>query len=273
MYTPTHANHGHSNILARTDALPTLKEQLADVKIKSPIEQHMRGRSGLFRQQNVEKRRVMSVREWAELCAREEFRAPGVREVGLHARSHVPTRKPKKEKKKVDAQTPELAEPETAIGPKRKDEDEMDVDGINDVCVDATHEETSPLVKEGDSTVLAATSSTPIDTTIQAKIDEDEALGTDGEALQNTKAKRAAQNREIREANLAERAARDADFLNTFDPHKYWLPPDTAASDYTFEFCQKLERQYWRNCSLGKPPWYGADTLGLFDFARLYLRI
>ncbi|EGO23093.1 hypothetical protein SERLADRAFT_340652, partial [Serpula lacrymans var. lacrymans S7.9] len=47
-----------------TDALPSLKEQLANVKIKSPIEQHMLGRGGLFRQENIEKRRIMSVREW-----------------------------------------------------------------------------------------------------------------------------------------------------------------------------------------------------------------
>ncbi|EED78550.1 predicted protein, partial [Postia placenta Mad-698-R] len=46
------------------DTLPSVTPQLGNVKLKNPIEQHMLGRGGLFRQENVEKRRVMSVREW-----------------------------------------------------------------------------------------------------------------------------------------------------------------------------------------------------------------
>jgi len=37
----------------------------------------MVGISGLFRQQNVEKRRVYSLREWFELGMSEDFRTPG----------------------------------------------------------------------------------------------------------------------------------------------------------------------------------------------------
>ncbi|TFY51813.1 hypothetical protein EVJ58_g10367, partial [Rhodofomes roseus] len=70
-----------------TDSLPPLNEQLGQVRLKNPIEQHMFGHGGLFRQENVEKRRTMSVREWAELCSKDELRAPGVDDVGLHARS------------------------------------------------------------------------------------------------------------------------------------------------------------------------------------------
>ncbi|KAJ3012006.1 hypothetical protein NUW54_g1999 [Trametes sanguinea] len=70
-----------------TAALPSVVPQLENVKLKNPIEQHMLGQGGLFQQQNIEKRRVMSVREWAELCAKEDLRAPGVEEVGLHARA------------------------------------------------------------------------------------------------------------------------------------------------------------------------------------------
>jgi hypothetical protein len=77
------------------------------------------------------------------------------------------------------------------------------------------------------------------------------------------KTKRLAQTRESREANLAELPSVIVAFLETFDPHTHWLPTNTKATDYTPDFCQKLERQYWRNCGLGKPAWYGADTLGL----------
>src|ERR1700678_705757 len=71
---------------SRTASLPALKPQLAEVKIKTPIEQHMLGNAGLFRQENMEKRKVMSVREWVELCSKDEFRAPGLFDVGLTSR-------------------------------------------------------------------------------------------------------------------------------------------------------------------------------------------
>jgi hypothetical protein len=70
------------------------------------------------------------------------------------------------------------------------------------------------------------------------------------------------QTREAREAQLAARAAKDAAFMEVFDPNKDWLPPGTTPEDYTTEFCQKLERHYWRNCGFGRPAWYGADSQG-----------
>lgn len=50
---------------------------LEDIRIRHPIEQNMVGISGLFRQQNIEKRRVYSLREWFELGMSEDFRTPG----------------------------------------------------------------------------------------------------------------------------------------------------------------------------------------------------
>ena len=61
---------------------------------------------------------------------------------------------------------------------------------------------------------------------------------------------------------MAEKAARDAAFLESFDTKTSWLPPNTQPDDYTPEFCKELERQYWRNCGLSKPAWYGADMQG-----------
>ena len=67
----------------RVDSLPSVIPQLAGVRVTTPIEQHMLGRSGLFRQQNIEKRKIMSVREWAELCSKDDFRALGIDDIGL----------------------------------------------------------------------------------------------------------------------------------------------------------------------------------------------
>ncbi|KAJ4500376.1 JmjC domain, hydroxylase-domain-containing protein [Lentinula lateritia] len=86
-----------------SDALPSVKEQLSSVQIKAPIEQLMLGQTGLFRQQNMEKRRTMSVREWAEFCSQPEYRAPSVDEVGIHARTTVKPKTRKTRKSKVTA--------------------------------------------------------------------------------------------------------------------------------------------------------------------------
>jgi hypothetical protein len=241
----------------RTAALPPLKEQLKEVKIKSPIEQHMLGRGGLFRQENMEKRKVMSVREWAELCAKDEFRAPGIDEVGLHARSaNVKPRAKKGKRKVVKAE---------AVGPEQdtmviKEEPVDELSPLVPMVYGDAGSNYNPIVLSPPDSV--ATSVSPAD----RGSDKTGAVPAETEEVVDEKPKakgrRVAQTKEAREANLAERAVRDAEFLETFDPHIAWQPPNTKPTDYTPEFCQKLERQYWRNCGLGKPAWYGADSQG-----------
>ncbi|KAJ7199590.1 JmjC-domain-containing protein [Mycena pura] len=184
-----------------TDARPNIKPQLARVKIKSPIEQFMRGGGGLFRQENMEKRKAMSVREWAELCSKDEFRAPGVEQVGLHKNQSAQTPLPSRRKKPKGKDNPEV---QTAAG-------------------------------------------VPIASPPKNTIPDPEDAKPDDSKPRNRR---------------AERADKDVSFLETFSPHTDWLPPDTTAADYTPEFCNKLERTFWRNCGIGKPPWYGADTMG-----------
>ncbi|KAH7886650.1 JmjC domain, hydroxylase-domain-containing protein [Phlebopus sp. FC_14] len=261
------------------NALPSLKDQLATVKIRSPIEQHMLGRGGLFRQENVEKRRVMSVREWAELCNKEEFRAPGVEDVGLHARSTTAKARParKSRAKPATRKSADPAEAEDHNGPVKEERAEETMD----MCVDASHlVPMSPPTSVGnaqtpqfnDVDVLPTQTSdmnAPAGTEVHDIDLEEDGDGSTHRSFEDDsnpsdekskmKGKRAAQNRD---AQLAERAAKDAAFLASFNPQKDWLPADTTNADYTNEFCQKLERQYWRNCGLGKPAWYGADMQG-----------
>ncbi|KAF7361182.1 Specific transcriptional repressor [Mycena sanguinolenta] len=197
-----------------TAALPDITPQLSAVKIKSPIEQFMRGRAGLFRQENVEKRKQMSVREWAELCAKDEFRAPSKDHVGVHnggGVQHPPRTRRKKQVKEKEQQNAE------------KDKEEVKV--------------------EQPDVAMASPPNSPSPDPDDSKPEPD-----------SRSAK--ARNRRV------ERADKDASFLETFHPHTDWLPPSTTAADYTPEFCAKLERTYWRNCGLGKPAWYGADTMG-----------
>ncbi|KAG6820302.1 hypothetical protein H0H93_002566 [Arthromyces matolae] len=221
-----------------TNSLPPLKEQLVTAKIRTPIEQHMFGSGGRFRQENMEKRKVMSTREWAELCAKDDFRAPGVGEVGLQARSAYIRPRTRRIKK-------------TETGP----------DQSSRIKQESVDEDFAGSCSAKDATVLSPPNSigSPSSPSSQSPLKDDE---EDEEIKPQTKKKRVGPSRQAREAALADRAAQDIKFLETFDPHKDWLPPNTTAADYTPEFCQMLERHFWRNLSLGKPAWYGADTAG-----------
>jgi hypothetical protein len=216
----------------------------------------MLGRGGLFRQENMEKRKVMSVREWAELCAKDEFRAPGVNEVGLHARSANHKPKAKKSKKKGDTVIPD------SVGPNVIAIKQEAIDDEQPMLFGDTGSNHQPIVLSPPSSIATPISPTGGSDKADAVVVESE---TKSEEKPTGKGRRVAQTREAREAGLADRAARDIEFLETFDPHADWQPSGTKSTDYTPEFCQKLERQYWRNCGLGRPAWYGADTQGWYS--------
>ena len=200
----------------------------------------MLGNAGLFRQENMEKRKVMSVREWVELCSKDEFKAPGVFDVGLTSRGAniaVKSKTQRKGKQKAGTVEAESAGPAVVIKQEPLDE-----------CSSSQSVATPPH-SEGTLTTTHGSSR-------RKKASKDE------NPKPKPKPKRTGPTRETREANLANRAALDRDFIEDFSPHKEWLPLNTEPTDYTPEFCQKLERQFWRNCGLGKPAWYGADSQG-----------
>ncbi len=241
------------NYSSRTASLPDIKPQLENVKIKTPIEQHMLGRGGLFRQENMEKRKFMSVREWVELCTKDEFRAPGVQEVGLSSRNMntppVRTRPTRGKQKPVVANSEASGSATLPVVIKEEPMDHFpSFSGLHTVATPPNSEGTPPDTSLPEAAPTKASKSKKKKPVKQAP---------------KPRTKRATQTKEAREASLAERAARDRAFLEVFGPDDEWLPPNTSAADYTPEFCQKLERQYWRNCGLGKPAWYGADTQGM----------
>ena len=183
----------------------------------------------------------MSVREWAELCAKDDYKAPGVEDVRQHARGTV-GRSVSTGKKKVSNRHSVTADPDRAHMVKQEAADNGQMEDDHSYGAPASPPDSSA----GPQQIL------------DNGVDEAQ-IAPEEDKLQ---AKKRRQSRQAKEARLAERAAFDAAFLETFDPHSHWLPPNTKASDYTAEFCQRLERQYWRNCGLAKPAWYGADSQG-----------
>lgn len=231
------------------------------MRVKSPIEQHMLGHAGLYRQQNIEKRKVMSVREWAELCAKDEWRAPGVDEVALKAAGDkLPPRKKRgKKAERLAKDEPVDTEIHDISIVKEEDaESTFELVGVDDT---ATHHEAIPPEDLDHMHTLEEVPDHE-DEEHRSPTPANDAESMTPECTSGRK-KRVFQTRAARDAALALRAELDKEYLKAFDPHSAWLPPDTKAANYTPEFCSTLERRYWRNCGLGKPPWYGADTAGM----------
>lgn len=257
-----------SSFLHRFNALPSAIPQLAHVKLRNPIEQQMVGRGGLFRQQNMEKRRIMSVREWAELCAKEDHRAPTIDEA-QGGRRHAPgtTRsRTRRGRASVPSEEHLNENGEGAVEEDKVDEDKMDdsqkgEEGASDHNVD--HDSNIPTGEwkaDADFDVdPASTLPTPPPTTHSS---DTLPPGIDTSPTPTSTKRSAAERKEAKDAL-------DAAFLATFDPHKDWLPHGMVAEDYTPEFCRVLERIYWRNCSLGRAPWYGADMMGATSYYNI----
>jgi hypothetical protein len=195
----------------------------------------MIGRTGLFRVQNVE-RKGMSLREWVDLCDQDDYRSPGVKDVGLPTerapRPRVQHRTHRKHKAPAES-TPVKSEPP----------EDTQVSSIPS----PPHSE-----REGSDTAVK-----------DEKDNKDNDDKEDREEVQAPRRRgRGRPTKEEKETLAAEGAELDRQFLEDFDPRQDWLPRDTKPEDYTPDFCRQLERQFWRNCGIGKAAWYGADTAG-----------
>lgn len=216
---------------------------LQDVQLKHPIEQHMLGRGGLFQQNNVEKRRTYSVREWSELCNSDGLKPPSRQELeaatGRGARAVRRQPQPKERatstplsEPKPDDEPAHLATPPASVADTHDEDEDDEMEGVSAA---------SPPKDEPVSLPTPPGLNAPLPT----------------EELDKKAAARAA-----KVARVAARQAQDDEWLKNFDPATHWLPDGMRAEDYTPEFCKLLERHYWRNCGLGKPPMYGADMQG-----------
>src|ERR1700735_2552822 len=63
----------------RRDALPPLDEKVKEIRLKSPIEQQFAASAGVFRQVNLEKRKVFNLPQWREACESTNHQPPARR--------------------------------------------------------------------------------------------------------------------------------------------------------------------------------------------------
>jgi hypothetical protein len=79
--------------------LPPLDEQVKSIKLRNAIEQQFAGSGGVYRQMNIEKRRVYNLPQWRALCESTDHQPPAKRGEVRLAGHTVGKRKPKPKSK------------------------------------------------------------------------------------------------------------------------------------------------------------------------------
>jgi len=246
---------------------PITKQSLADVRIKSPIQQNMLGQAGLFRATNVEKNknRPLSIKEWYEKTRDNRWAGPGPMDVDVtrdrdsaaaKAKRREAEEKRKKDRdaareKRVKAAERREARKRAAAEPggHANDQEELDDAQLEELEFNGLDSSQVDVDKNGGSSGHAG-------------LDGDASMA-DVPALEPHTHHSPLSSRSSPSAKTPESTGPSLEpFYQTFNPETAWLPPNTSASDYTPEACAQMERKFWKTMGLGEPGWYGADLQG-----------
>ena len=235
-----------------TASLPPIPfRALADVRIKNPIQQNMLGRSGLFRQTNVEKNkaRPLTIKDWFEKCNDAKFAGPGPKDFDptLDRDSEAAKRAREEAQAEIRRKREEAREKRSAKARRKAEKDEQgpcssqqsqDVHGGDDVEDGKTDPNDGDVGMKEDR----QDSVPPLDPSRHSSHSSPDSLAKTPETDQEREP--------------------IPQWYDAFHPGADWLPKETHFEDYTPEACASLERRFWKNMGLGEPSWYGADLQG-----------
>lgn len=244
-----------SNHFFRRDTLPPLDERVKEVRLKNAIEQQFAGSGGVFRQTNIEKRRVYNLPQWRENCESTDHQPPARRGEVRMAGHTVGKRKPKAKKSNLQKLTSPTPARESVPPPASDPSETAEVSSEQPQLPSPEHsseEDHPPAIEETVSApVVDAVGAMDVDPPIAQPINRP----SSPRSPHTRKRKRVASNDPNSDTDQANT---DPDFQN-FDYRIY------NASEYTVERCKELERIYWKTITFNNPM-YGADMPGsLFD--------
>lgn len=229
-----------------TGALPTItKRTLSNVRIKSPIQQTMLGRSGLFRVTNVEKRKAhpLDIHEWFDMCQSKKFVGPGPKDGDRTLDRDSKEAKERRQRAEVEIKAQRLEKREKLAAAKKRKA--------------ARESVAKDIAMEG------------VDENVQEQVDQEmtEQIHVEGLPPKEESVPDLAHSPHSSSSSSDQRAVTpDSDavapFYRTFDPATAWLPPNTTQDDYTPEACAVMEKKFWKTLLTREPSWYGADLQG-----------
>lgn len=248
-----------------TNTLPPIPaSSLANVKIKSPIQQNMLGQAGLFRQTNVEKmkNRPLSIKEWFDKCNNPKFAGPGPKDVDVTLDRDSAAAKQKRaeeeaERKRKKMEMREKRQAAAARRESRRTASQAEAkieESVNGEAEEEIHEEDQKMEEVATKAGQVASA--------EATTQEPEA--TDVPPL-DPSSRHSPQSSPDPLAKTPESTSSvdpTLEWYQNLDLASAWLPKGTSTSDYTPEACAHLERKFWKTLGLGEPGWYGADLQG-----------
>ncbi|CED84781.1 DNA damage-responsive repressor GIS1/RPH1, jumonji superfamily [Phaffia rhodozyma] len=249
------------------DKLPTIpSEALARVKIKSPIQQHMKGRAGLFRVQNVERKKPLSVKEWYQKCALPNFATPLLKETDRSERPTTSVMKRRRNKQSGDPATDELATKPSSI-PIASSVDYPEPATLTRMDEGRTQPSSGLIaVSASVASNLGPSASSPTSTSTQLPTSNltSEPVQTQITSVDSENVASVAESVSQKEqgSNVNNEPVEVDPFYDTLLNDQPWLPRDSKQEDFTPEVCKEIERKFWRGLGLGDSAWYGADLRG-----------
>ena len=248
------------------DRLPKYDmDNLENIKIRQPIAQHMLGRSGLYKQTNVVKRRIMGVDQWANLSGigpknKFQFRAPAPKSLnenseqgtGRVTRSRGGSSKTKETVKERNRRlkNEKLSNLQNEVKEEVKTEND-----VSDIKIEPS---------QAEDFMKPSTSDYNLDNSIvKSEYDLDSfSINDDNDLL-----KRASTVSDVSDKPKRKKRKSDfSQFYDNLDIKNVWLPDGASHDDYNTDGCKYLEKIYWRTLGLGdnEVSWYGADLSGKF---------
>ncbi|KAF9931640.1 hypothetical protein BGZ65_004793 [Modicella reniformis] len=258
-------------------ALPDLSERLAQVRIKTPIIQHIRGTKGIYTQTNIESRKTYTVAEFKTLSLDSDHRPPSRKGAPHGPADPLPRRKRnRKPVTSLQTDTTEAMETDSLPTTPTRTQDMTYTYPIHDDLSDAlvpSNSTTSSANHSPDQPTQMTlgpnmirkhflrrpTSPSPPSRRagthdLFSSLVPEVKSGSDMGAV--TGSKGISHQNKQKDAKAVEEEKQEPPMTDYKVEH---------GEDYTVDYCRELERNYWRNLTFVQPM-YGADMSGsLFD--------
>ena len=287
----------------RREALPPIDTKVKDVRLKNAIEQQFAGSGGIFRQTNIEKRRVYNLPQWREVCESTDHQPPAKRgevrtaghTVGKRKIKAKPKNPARKKVKRITIKIPALARSSWISWQiyQSSTEELSSFEGRRCIICNQTPDLPGWFNKKT-SDILCDDCGINLKTGISHRTSNDQPTEqiTQIPSPEQSSDEQPIPSADNKESTFAESLLATGQPINNDCP-TIPVPPQTLkrkrsvslsaiagepdedfenfdyrvsnSSEYTVERCKELERIYWKTLTFNNPM-YGADMPGsLFD--------
>ncbi|BEJ16489.1 hypothetical protein CspHIS471_0510940 [Cutaneotrichosporon sp. HIS471] len=225
--------------------------EMSELQIRSPIEQQMLGKNGVFIQRNIERNRnrPLSVKEWFNKCSHDDFLTPDPRQGDRTVDRDSKDARAWQRERVAAIKAGKLAKREAALKRKQKRDAKKAEEQAAADCAnpDSSSFRTPPRSQNSDDDVPGLENSS-------------NTSNSDGEPIATPELSSPA-NRSSRREPEAKLSPVDP-FYETVDFKKDWLPAGATQDDFTVSGCANIEKKFWKSIGMARSSWYGADLAG-----------